>query len=211
MKYLKKYLKYKESIVVDLAYQHMVELVESLTIWHDALLNSISAEEVNIFDTFHLPTEEFSNNLDLDFLEDNIEFINSLSSIALKKSELQHSDTYQTFLNKPCKFMFIYAVDKNELENPDYLLLQSWQESLNKWDDVKCYSVNDNIQKFYDKLSSKTIELIDGDEKYIYATANGNEWVLQNIDKENDIYQKIFRKEEMQSFLMDKNIKINLI
>lgn len=211
MRYLKKYLKYKESIVVDLAYQHMVELVESLTIWHDALLSSISAEEVNIFETFHLPTEQFSNNLDLDFLEDNVEFINSLSSIALKKSELQHSDTYQTFLNKPCKFMFIYGINKNELENPDYLLFQSWQETVDKWDDVKLYKVNDNVKKFYDKLSSRTIELVDGDEKFIYVTANGNEWVLQNTDKENDIYKKTFRKEEFQEFLSDRNLKVNIL
>lgn len=211
MRYLKRYSSYKESIVVDLAYQHMIELLESLTIWHDALLSSISAEEVNIFETFHLPIEQFSNNLDLDFLEDNVEFINSLSSIALKKSEVQHSDNYATFLNKPCKFMFIYATNKNELENPDYLLFQSWQETLNKWDDVKCYSVNDNVQKFYDKLSSKTIELIDGDEKYIYSTANGNEWILQNIDKENDVYKKTFRKDEFQEFLSDRNIKVNIL
>lgn len=211
MKYLNNFKKFKESIVVDLAYQHMVELVESLTIWHDALLNSISAEEVDIFETFHLPTEQFSNNLDLDFLEDNIEFINSLSSIALKKSELQHSDTYQTFLNKPCKFMFIYATNKNELENPDYLLFQSWLDTVDKWEDVKLYKVNDNVKKFYDKLSSRTIELVDGDEKFIYVTANGNEWVLQNTDKENDIYKKTFRKEEFQDFISDKSLKVNIL
>lgn len=211
MKYLKKYLKYKESIVIDLAYQNMVELLESLTIWHDALLTSIGAVEMNIFDTFKLPKEEFSNNLDLDFLEDNVEFINSLSSIALKKSEVQNSDDYATFLNKPCRFMFIYGVDKNELENPDYLLFQSWLDTLSKWDDVKCYKVNGNVSKFYDKLSSKTIELIDGDDKYIYITANGNEWILQNIEKESDVYRRTFRKEELQDFISSKNLKVNIV
>lgn len=211
MKYLKKYLKYKESIVVDMQYQHMIELLESLTIWHDALLNSISAEEVNIFDTFHLPQDEFSNNLDIDFLEDNVEFINSLSSIALKKSEQQHSDDFATFLNKPCKFMFIYGINKNELENPDYLLFQSWLDTLEKWDDVKLYKVNDNVKKFYDKLSSRTIELLDGDMNFLYSTANGNEWILQNTEKENDTYKKVFRKEELEKFLSDRNIKVNII
>ncbi len=211
MKYLKKYNSYKESIVVDLMFQNMVELLESLTIWHDALLSAIGAEEVDIFNTFQLPVEEYKDKLDLDFLEDHVEFINSLSSIALKKSGLQHSDDYSTFINKPCKFMFIYGINRNELENPEYLLFQSWQETLEKWDDVKCYKVNENIQRFYDKLSSRTIELVDGDENYIYVVSNANEWVLQNIEKENDIYKKVFRKEELQDFLKERNLKVNII
>ena len=211
MKYLKRYNSYKESIVVDLMFQNMVELLESLTIWHDALLSAISAEEVDIFNTFQLPVDEYKDKLDLDFLEDHVEFINSLSSIALKKSVLQHSDDYSTFINKPCKFMFIYGINRNELENPEYLLFQSWQETLEKWDDVRLFKVNDDVKKFYDKLSSRTIELIDGDENYIYVTANGNEWVLQNVEKENDIYKRVFRKEELQDFLSERNIKVNIL
>lgn len=211
MRYLKKYTKYKESVVVDLMYQNMVELSESLTIWHNALLLSVDAQEVDIYETFHLPIEEYEDKLDLDFLEDHVEFINSLSSIALKKSELQHSDNYETFLNKPCKFMFIYGINKNELENPDYLLFQSWQETLEKWDNVKLYKVNADIKRFYDKLSSRTIELIDNGENYIYTNSNGNEWVLQNVQKENNIYKKVFRKKELQDFLSEKNIKVNIL
>lgn len=211
MKYLKKYLTYKESILVDLAYQDVIELVESLTIWHDALLSAISAEEVDMLDTFNLPVDDFKDKLDLDALENNVEFINSLSSIALKKSALQHSDDYSTFLNKPCKFMFIYGINRNELENPDYLLFQSWNETLDKWEEVKCYRVLGDIKRFYDKLSSRTIELVDGDQNYIYTTNNGNEWVLQNSDKENDIYKKVFRKEEFQDFIKERKIKVNII
>jgi hypothetical protein len=211
MKYLKKYKQYKESIVIDLQFQRVEDLLESLNIWHDALLTAIDAEEVDIFDTFKLPTDVFSDKLDLEFLSDNIEFINSLSSIALKKSELKNSDDFQTFLNKPCKFMFIFDINSNELENPVYLLFQTWNESLSKWEDVKSYKVRDNAQKFYDKLTSRTIEITDGDENYIYTTSNGNEWVLQNSDKENDIYQKTFRKEELQDLLKERNVKINVI
>jgi hypothetical protein len=49
-----------------------------------------------IYDTFKLPKEDFKDKLDLDFLEDNVEFINSLSSIALKKSTVSNSDDYET-------------------------------------------------------------------------------------------------------------------
>jgi hypothetical protein len=71
--------------------------------------------------------------------------------------------------------------------------------------------VNEDVKKFYDKLSSRTIELIDADENFIYTTANGNEWILQNIEKENDIYKRVFRKEELQDFLSERNIKVNIL
>lgn len=211
MRYIKSYKSYKESIVVDMTFHNVEELLESLSLWHDALLNSISAEEVDIYDTFKLPTDAFADKLDLDTLSDNVEFINSLSSIALKKSELKNSDDFQTFLNKPCKFMFIFDINTNELENPIYLLFQVWNEAIRKWEDVKLYKINDDVKKFYDKLTSKVIEILDGDENYIYETSNGNEWVLQNSEKENDIYKKIFRKEELQELLSDRNVKVNIL
>jgi hypothetical protein len=211
MRKLKTYNQFKESLVIDLNFQNVEDLLESLTIWHDALLSAIGAEEIDLFDTFKLPTDDFSQNLDLDFLSDNIEFINSLSSLALKKSALENSDDYQTFLNKPCRFMFIYNINSNELENPIYLLFQIWNETSDNWQDVKLYKVNDDSKKFYDKLTSRTIEIVDGDENYIYETSNGNEWVLQNSDKENDVYKKTFRKEELQELLKDRKVSINII
>ena len=211
MKYLKKYISFKESILVDLNIQSIVDILESLTIWSDSLLEAIGAEEVDIFDTFKLPTEDYKDKLDLDYLENNVEFINSLSSIALKKSEVKLSDDFSTFINKPCRFMFIYDIDKNELENPSYLIFQSWNETLNKWEDVKLYKIHENIQRFYDKLSSRTIELIDGGDKYLYQTSNGSEWILQNTEKENDIYKKVLRKEELDSLLKERKIKVNIL
>lgn len=211
MKYLKSYKIYKESILIDLSLSTVGDLLESLTIWHDALLSAVGAEELNIFDTLKLPVDEFGDKLDFEFLQDNVEFINSLSSIAIKKSHLENSEDYQTFLNKPCKFMFLYDINSNELQNPVYLLFQVWNESLKKWDDVKLYKINDDVKKFYDKLTSRTIEIVDGDQNYIYQTSNGNEWVLQNIDKENDIYKRTFRKEELQEMLSSKNVTVNII
>lgn len=210
MRYIKDYNKFKESIVIDMNFQNVTDLLESLNIWHDALLTSIDAEELDIFDTLKLPTDTYSSRLDLDFLSDNTEFINSLSSLALKKSETKNSEDFETFLNKPCKFMFIFDIVSNELENPAYLLFQTWNESLKKWEDVKLYKVRDNIKRFYDKLTSRTIEIVDGGENYIYDTSNGNEWVLQN-DKESDIYKKVFRKDELQELLNNRNIKVNVV
>ncbi len=208
MKYLNKYLKFKESILIDLNTDSILDLMESLSIWSESLLDSIGAEEVNMFDTFKLPIDEFKDKMDLDYLEDNVDFINSLSSIALKKSEVKLSDDYETFISKPCRFMLIYNINSNELENPSYLIFQSWNETLSKWEDVKLYRVHENIQKFYDKLTSRTIELIDG-ENYIYSN-QGNEWILQNTEP-TDIYQKVFRKNEMEDFLNNNKVKVNIL
>ena len=107
--------------------------------------------------------------------------------------------------------MFLFDINSNELENPLYILMQVYNETLRKWDDVKIYRINDDVKKFYDKLTSRTIEIVDGDENYIYITANGNEWILQNSDRENDVYKKSFRKEELQDLLSQKNVSVNIL
>lgn len=210
MRVIKKYQEFKESIFIDLG-MLSVDILESMNIWHDVLLSAISAEEKDIFDTFKLTKDFYNGRLSLDFLSDNIEFINSLSSIALKKSQIQNTDDFQTFVNKPCKFMFIYNSESNELENPVFILFQTWNETLKEWDDVKLFKINDDVKKFYDKLTSKVIEITDGDENYIYQTSNGNDWELQNLKNENDIYKRFFRKDELQKLLSDRKVSVSII
>lgn len=209
MKWIKKFKRFQESLVLDLQFD-TIDLMESLNIWHDVLLASISAEQKDILDVIKLG-KEFNERLDIDTLSENIEFINSLTSIGLKKSPVQNTDDYQTFVNKPCKWMFLYNYDSNELENPEFIIFQTWNETLTKWDDAKLYKVNDSVKKFYDKLTSRTIEIIDGDQNYIYSTSNGNDWNLQNVDKQNDTYQKSLRKEDLQKLLDDKKVTLNII
>jgi hypothetical protein len=209
MKWIKKFKMFQESLILDLQYD-TIDLMESLNIWHDVLLASISAEQKDILDVIKLG-DDFNEKLDIDVLSENIEFINSLTSIGLKKSPIQNTDDYQTFINKPCKWMFLYNFDSNELENPEFIIFQTWNETLTKWEDAKLYKVNDNVKKFYDKLTSRTIEIIDGDQNYIYSTSNGNDWNLQNIDKQNDTYQKSIRKEDLQKLLDEKKITLNII
>jgi hypothetical protein len=64
MRKIKTYNQFKESLLIDLNFQDVRDLLESLTIWHDALLSAIGAEELNIFDTLKLPTDDFSSKLD---------------------------------------------------------------------------------------------------------------------------------------------------
>lgn len=210
MRYIKGYNAYIESIKFDLSIVN-IDVNESMSIWYDALLDSIGAEELDIFDTFKLPKDDYIDKLDLQYLSDNIEFINSLSSIGLKKSTIQLSDDYETFINKPTRFMFIYNIESNELENPNYLIIQSYNDSLKKWEDSKLYKVNDDVKKFYDKLSSKIIEVEDEGKNYIYSTSNGNEWILQNTEIENDTFKKYLRKEDFESLIKEKEVKIKII
>lgn len=210
MKYIKKYNNYLESLKIDLSIIN-VDMNESLGLYYDNLLKSIGAEELNIFDTFHLSQDDFTNKLNLDVLTGSTEFINSLSSIGLKKTNVQNTEDFETFMNKPCRFMLIYNIEANELENPNFILFQSWNETLSKWDDTKLYKVNGQMKNFYDKLSSKVIEIDDDGEKYIYNTSNSNEWELQNIEKETEVYKKTFRKEEFEKLINDRKVTINII
>ena len=73
------------------------------------------------------------------------------------------------------------------------------------------YKVNDDVKKFYDKLSSKVIEIDDDGNKFIYSTSNGNEWALQNIEKESDTFKKYLRKEDFENLINDKKVKIKII
>lgn len=208
MKYLKKYKSYLESLVIDVSLV-TIDINESLGMFYENVLKSIGAEEINIYDTFNLPEDDFSDKLNLDLLTTNPEFINSLSSIGLKISSLQNTDDLETFVNKPCRFLFIYRIEANELENPNYLIFQSWNETLGKWDDMKTYKVDGDIKNFYDKLSSKVIEILDGEDVYIYQSANKNEWNLQNKNG-NDKFKKYFRKDEFEKFINDNKFTINI-
>lgn len=205
---IKNFREFKESLVFN---SNNSDLLESLKVWHDLILSSIGANLVDIFSELNLPKEEFQKILDIDILSKNVDFFNSLNSLGLKFSPIQRSDDFQTFVNKPCKFMMIYDFRANELENPDYILFQTYNDTLKKWDDVKLYSIEGDIKKFYDKLTSKTIEISDGGENYIYITSNGNDWELQNSEKENDVFKRFLRKEELEEVINSKNPIINII
>jgi predicted transcriptional regulator len=215
MKRIKSYNKFKESLVIDLSIQNVEDLLESLTIFQDALLAAIGAEEVDIYDQLKLPKVDFSDKMDLDILADNVKFINSLSKIRLKKSPIQYSKDFQTFLNRQCKFMFIYDVtNTHELQDPIYLMIQDWEDGtdgvIGKWNPVKIYKVKYG-NKFYDALTFRVIVINDGGEEYTYETSNGNEWVSLYKDKVNDIYKDVMRKEELQQLLKTRNATVSIL
>lgn len=234
MRWLKSYSKYQESIVIDIKFQS-IDLSESFNIdWHDILLKSISAEEVDIFSKLDMNKDDYKDagKLDLDFLcgdgdrkQPYPKFINSLSKLGLRISEVQKSNDLETFINKPCKFMFIYKQNLHDLQDPDYMIFQVWHDSDKTWTPVKLYKIASDVSTqgkilndFYTKLSSRTIKISDDDVDYIYSTSNANDWVLQNSEKETDVYKKVLRKEELEDLIDsikkdsdDKSVKLTIV
>jgi len=188
--WIKKYKKFMES------------LNSSVNIFIDSLLNSINAEEVDVKDTLKI-----NGKTDLEHLNNDEDFLNILSSSGMKKSELEESKNYETFLSSPCRFMFIYDIKASELDTPYYLLLQVYNNKIGKYDVTKCYTVKEDITNFYDQLSSKVIEVTDDNNKYIYDTNNPNEWTLKS-NNSNDIYKATLRKEELEGIVKQRNASI---
>ncbi len=190
MKFLKNYINF---------------IKESLNIWYDSLLNSINAEEVDI-NTLNLG----KINTDLHILNNDKKFIDLLSKSGLKKSDMEDSTNYETFLSTPCRFMFISDIKASELQTPYYLLMQIYNQSLGQYETTKCYKINADIKNFYDQLSTKTISVEDNGSHYIYDTSNSNEWTLTS-NNSNDTYKNIFRKEDLENIIKTRNAKIKTV
>jgi hypothetical protein len=204
--WIKKFINFKESLVIDVKDMEF-DINESLNVWFDSLLASINAQPVDIYTALKLARNA---NIDLENLDKDSSFITTLSDNGLKKSNMEITSDYETFLKTPCRFMFIYDKKASNLDNPYYLLLQVYNGVLNKWEVTNIYKINDSIKKFYDQLSSKTIEIIDGTDRFIYETGNGNEWTLKSV-KETDIYKRNFDKEDLEKIIQDRKVKVNII
>jgi hypothetical protein len=200
---IKNYKKFLESIELD-------EILESMSVIEKDLVSSISGEEMDIFKTLKLEEKDFKNK-DLNFLSNSVEFINSLSSLGLKKSTIQDTKDIETFLNIELKFMFIYNIESNELENPIYLLMEMWDDEKMKWTNIKLYKVNNDVKRFYDILSSKTIELFYDNKNFIYKTSNTNDWELQNLLDETNLFKRFLSKSELSDLMKNKDVSTKII
>ena len=185
-------------------------ILESMSIIEKDLISSISGEEIDLLETLKLIKEDFSDK-NLDYLSENVEFINSLSSLGLKKSTVQDTDDIETFLNISLKFMFIYNIESNELENPVYLILEMWDEDKMEWTNVKLFKVNGDAKRFYDVLSSKTIELFYDDNNYIYKTSNTNDWELQNLLDETKMFKRFLNNTELIDLMKNSGVSSKIV
>lgn len=204
---------YKQFLFENIAFRS-IDILESLVTNTENLLKTIDAKEVNLFDTFKLKRDDFDVDFDLNFVFENKGFNTYLNDNELKKSDIESTDDSETFLEKTydIRFFSIHRLNQSELESPQFIILQSKPREDEKWNPVRCYKVNGDMRKFYDELTSKTIELVKGDNKFVYVTSNsGNDWVLQNIEDKDDNFKETLSNSEIRKLLVDNSINITII
>lgn len=189
-----------------------VDILESIVTDTEELLNSIKAEEFDFYSTFNLDRStsfEFIENL-----YNNEHFEKVLDENDLKKENIESTIESETFIDKTIdiKFFLIHKKDDNQLSQPIAIIFQSKPRKSNNWNEIKAYKVKEDMRKFYDKLSSKTIEIKKGNKNYIYNTSNsGNDWILQNIDLEDDTFKQSITKDDIKAILSDKDVNITIV
>lgn len=165
------------------------------------LLKSINAEHVLMGDVLDFNSEKFT---DIETLSKDAEFLKKLDGKDFKKNNLENTKYCETFLKEPkdIKFFLIFKKSESELDpTPEYIVIQNGNNPIN------IYKINDNIRKFYDELSSKTIEIKKGDKNYIYKTSNaGNDWTLQNIENKDNSFKDIMSNDELKKLGGNINI-----
>jgi len=184
------------------------DILESMGIGEESLLSIIDATRMDITDI--LPGYESALGNSLDNIQQNGDFIDELSKSNLIMSDISDTADFETFLINRLRFATLRNKDSNELVNPEYLLIQSFNDATNTWSKIVLYKINDSFNKFYDKLSSRTIELTDGNQKYIYKTSIRNEWELSNRSSNTD-FPKFIRNKELGDLIKTKNLELKYI
>lgn len=177
----------------------------------DDLLKSIGAKQVLMGDEFNFNSEKFT---DIDSLVQNGEFISKLDKKNYKKNNVEFSQDSETFLEKrsDIKFFLIFKKEDSELDpKPEFIVIQSKSKD-GAWGAIRMYKIEENIDNFYNKLSSKTIELKKGNMNYIYRTSNGgNDWTLQNIQNKNATFKNIMTNDEIKATVSDGSTTVKII
>ncbi|MCK9445482.1 hypothetical protein M0Q50_01145 [bacterium] len=193
-----------------------LDVLESIVTNSDELLKSINAEEVDFFQTFSINSDQYTNNIEIETIYEDEDFNSKLKKMGLKKNEIEYSEETETFLKDTIliKFFSIHKKDTSELDKPDYIIFQSRKRKDSKWDNIKCYIVNEDMRNFYDKLTNKTIEIKKGDKNYIYITSNsGNDWQLQKHDHNQDTntFKDMMSNDEIKAILTSDDVSITIL
>lgn len=192
------------------------DILESIVTDSDALLKSIEAEEIDLFTTFELSRDEIKSNVNIQELYDNTLFNRQLEKLNYKKNDIESTEESETFIKETIQVMFfsIYKNNQSELEQPKYIIYQSKIIKDKKWNNLKAYSVNADMQKFYSKLTNKSIEINSDNKTYVYNTSNsGVDWQMQknHNNQDNKIFKDMMTNNEIKAILVDNNISITII
>ena len=188
------------------------KILNKIKISIDELLDIIDQNELNLLKTFKLDGETVTPKDNISTLYDDAQFNRNLDDKKLKKSKLHDTKDNQTLLedNIILRFFFVYPKGSIELEEPKYIIIQYFDRDTNEISDIKIFENKDSINKFYETLTDKTIELKKGKKEFIYQTSNsGNNWDLKNPKQVKGDFKSELDFEEMDDLLKDKKVKLN--
>ena len=169
-----------------------------------SLLDSINAKKV-LSEIFNINTDNFKNIEDL--FEDG-KFNKELLNKGFKKDNLESTKEYETFLKNTLnvKYFLVFKDNQNELEKPKYIFIQIKNDQ--KWGLIQLYRVNSDMKNFYDMLTNKKIEIKSNGKNYIYITTNGGfDWILQNLQNQDQSFKKIMRNEDINKILQNSTVE----
>jgi hypothetical protein len=187
-------------------------LNESISTSIDQLLQSIDAEQIEFYYTLGINKDKFLGK-NIQEIYDDSDFNNALYNKKLKKSDLTSTFETENFIKKQYDIKFFFLIDRDvpKIDTPKYIILQYSEKNM-IWSDVYMYSVNGNIRNFFESMTSRTIEIIDGDNIYIYQTSNsGNNWTLQNVDDKTETFKDFLENDDIRNILNTKKLELNII
>jgi hypothetical protein len=184
----------------------------------NTMMDDIDSKQISFDgDPFNFNIKKYSDNYTIELLKENSEFNKKLSDMELFISELNNTIDYDTQILNDIKYILIHK-RKNRLMNkleklgdPSYIIFQT-KDINGKWnrDNIKIYKINKDFSNFYKKLISKTIEIINNNDNYIYIS-NGNNWILKNIENKNKTFKDIMTNDEIKIVLDDNKTEIKII
>lgn len=184
-------------------------ILESIITDSESLLKTIDAKEVDISDIFDVSV----SHENVEGLYNDQVFNKSLVNKGYSKSKIEYSKDHDTFLERTLdiKFFSIYETKKTNLD-PKYLVFQHKVKQETEWSVVKIYRINSDMRKFYDQLTTKTIEIKRNGKNYIYITSNsGADWVLKNVEQQDDIFKNLLSNDDVKVILKDGQTSITII
>ena len=138
----------------------------------------------------------------IDKLLNNPTFLKSIAAKNLYCGQPTNSDDVDSFASRRLRFVPIYKAGEHELNDPVYVMIQHHMDDV--WGKVRVFSVGDNFDKFYQKLSSRTITLKKKGKEYIYHTNNsGNNWWLKNTQNKNATFKMMLTSDEIKALRKD--------
>lgn len=178
----------------------------------EELLSILEGAKIDIFSKFKIDKDQINVDDNIDSLYTNNRFNNLIEKKKLKKGNLNNTKFNETLLDDRyiLKFFFLYNEESIELEEPEYVFIQYYDKNSNKNSNILGFENNEHINSFYAKLTDATIELIKGEDTYIYQTSNGgNNWQMKNVQMESDEMKLTLDKEELKNLISKKGIKVN--